>query len=56
MLQGETAKDILNKEIKEFSKNIKNTKFIPAQVKYYGPTMGKSYAAKTNPNLIDLDT
>ena len=29
---------------------------LPAQVKYYGPTMGKSYAAKTNPQLIDLDT
>ena len=27
-----------------------------AQVKYYGPTMGKSFAAKTNDNLIDLDT
>ena len=26
------------------------------KVKYYGPTMGKSYAAKINPNLIDLDT
>ena len=28
----------------------------PAVVKYYGPTMGKSFAAKSNPNLIDLDT
>lgn len=37
-------------------KNVNSTPFIPAQVKYYGPTMGKSYAAKTNPNLIDLDT
>lgn len=37
-------------------KSVDKTTFIPAQVKYYGPTMGKSYAAKTNPNLIDLDT
>lgn len=27
-----------------------------AVVKYYGPTMGKSFAAQSNPNLIDLDT
>ena len=33
-----------------------NLKFIPAQVKYYGPTMGKSYAVRTNDNIIDLDT
>ena len=32
-----------------------NLKFIPAQVKYYGPTMGKTTAVKTNPNLIDFD-
>lgn len=38
----------LNREVRKGS--------VPAQVKYYGPTMGKSYAAKTNPNLIDLDT
>lgn len=31
-------------------------KSLPAQVKYYGPTMGKSYAARNNQNLIDLDT
>lgn len=24
-------------------------------VKYYGPTMGKTTAAKTNPNLVDFD-
>lgn len=41
---------------RELANNIKQLNFIPAQVKYYGPTMGKSYAAKTNPNLIDLDT
>ena len=26
-----------------------------AQVKYYGPTMGKTTAAKTNKNLVDFD-
>lgn len=46
---GDTAGRVLGK-------NVSSTSFIPAQVKYYGPTMGKSYAAKTNPNLIDLDT
>ena len=33
-----------------------SSSMLPAVVKYYGPTMGKSYAAKLNPNLIDLDT
>lgn len=43
----------INQEIKDFTKNINNTSFIPAQVKYYGSTVGKSYGAKTNSNLID---
>lgn len=47
---------ILRKAIKGFEETVDKTTFVPAQVKYYGPTMGKSYAAKTNPNLIDLDT
>lgn len=32
MLQGETAKEILNKEIKEFSKNIKNSQLSDSPV------------------------
>ena len=47
---------VLRKAIKGFGETVDKTTFVPAQVKYYGPTMGKSYAAKTNPNLIDLDT
>lgn len=27
----------------------------PATVEWYGPTMGKTTAAKTNPNLVDID-
>jgi hypothetical protein len=32
MLHGETAKEILNKEIKEFSKNIKNSQISDSPV------------------------
>lgn len=35
--------------------SINKLKFIPGQVKYYGPTMGKTTATKTNPNLVDFD-
>lgn len=55
-----STKDLQNQAVtkiaKELSKNVSKSEFIPVQIKYYGPTMGKSYAAKTNPNLIDLDT
>lgn len=32
-------------------------KYVPTygKVKYYGPTMGKTTAAKSNPNLVDFD-
>lgn len=36
-------------------KNVNKTTFVPAQVKYYGPTMGKTTSIRTNPNLVDFD-
>lgn len=38
-----------------FGSNVNDVNFIPGQVKYYGPTMGKTTAVKTNPNLVDFD-
>lgn len=48
---GETA-DINGEPVLNLVVTLKNNK---ALVKYYGPTMGKTTAAKTNKNLIDFD-
>ena len=38
-------------------RSVNSTSFIPpAQVKYYGPTMGKSYAAKSTPDYTQIAT
>lgn len=54
LLKGETPEHIIKTSVKEFENGINKTK-IPGEVKYYGPTMGKTTAVKTNPNLVDFD-
>lgn len=46
---------VLRKAIKGFGETVDKTTFVPAQVKYYGPTMGKTTSIRTNPNLVDFD-
>ena len=51
-LKNAYASDLVSREL---SKSIQELKYIPGKVKYYGPTMGKTTAAKSNSNLVDFD-
>ena len=51
-LKNAYASDLVSREL---SKNIRELKYIPGKVKYYGPTMGKTTAAKSNSSLVDFD-
>ena len=52
--EGGILKAQKGKVIKVIGKAIKGTSK-PALVKYYAPTMGKTFAAKSNPLLVDFD-
>lgn len=46
----DVASDALNRNVRQITPALNY-----GTVKYYGPTMGKTTAAKTNPNLVDFD-
>ena len=46
----DVASNALNRNVMQI-----NPALTYGTVKYYGPTMGKTTAAKTNPNLVDFD-
>ena len=46
----DVASDALSRNVMQI-----NPALTYGTVKYYGPTMGKTTAAKTNPNLVDFD-